>query len=461
MRIQPGSRGLRLLGYAIFLTIGSKTVVQAQMIGEIGPGPLPVRSSEATSQIVNPASPPVEPAQAPEAAADKPDNRPDGLMKLLGIEDGPVDIYGWIQNTYTGNTNGRPPSGTNFALYPNHTASSWMGNQYYLIFENPLESDDLNFGFRVDTLFGNDWQITHSYGLFDKAFNPGQFTGLDLPQIYANVHLPILTKGGLDIKGGRFYSIAGYESVLATNRPLLSWPYLLTYTPFTFFGVLTTLHLTDRIDIYNGAVNGPDRWINQNYRYSYLGAISIKSRDERTKLTLSLLTGGPNQLPRFPGPNPPVTPSGIPTGFAPRLVNPTYNSNTLTYADVTLVHQWSERLTQVGETFLFTESNVLGFRPPAGARRTAWFGAANWFLYDFNERLQGTWRTEIFRDDDGAATGVSDTFYAMTLGGIYKPRPWLWVRPEARYDWAQFKKPFNDGTRDSRFTVGIDLIVLF
>ena len=453
------------------------TVAVLSALSGAGFGPFPGRYAAAQgsggmgSRESRPSAVPVREAGGPEAASTsdvapdpdetKPDNRPDLLMQALGVEDAAVDIYGWLQNSYTGNTNGRPPSGTNFGLYPNHTASSWMGNQYYLIVENPLESEGVNFGFRVDTLFGNDFQITHSYGLFDNAFRPGQFPGIDLPQIYGEVHLPILTEGGLDVRGGRFYSIAGYESIMATNRPLLSWPYLLTYTPFTFFGALTTLHLTDRIDVYNGAVNGPDRWINSNYRYSYLGAISIKSRDERTKLTVSILTGGPNQLPRYPPAGADITPSGIPTGFAPRQVNPLYDRNVATYFDTTLVHHWNDRLTQVGEAFFFTESNVLGFSPPLGPRRTAWYGAANWFLYDFTAKLQGTWRTEIFRDDDGAATGVSDTLYAVTLGGIYKPKPWLWIRPEARYDWAQFKKPFNDGTRDSRFTIGIDVIFLF
>ena len=71
----------------------------------------------------------------------------------------------------------------------------------------------INVGFRLDTLFGNDWQFTRSYGLFDRAFPNNHFAGLDFPQIYGEFHLPILTPGGLDIKGGRFYSPAGYSSV--------------------------------------------------------------------------------------------------------------------------------------------------------------------------------------------------------------------------------------------------------
>ena len=46
-----------------------------------------------------------------------------------------------------------------------------MGNQYYLIFEKPLKQDDkINFGFRMDNLFGNDWQFNYMQGLFNRAF---------------------------------------------------------------------------------------------------------------------------------------------------------------------------------------------------------------------------------------------------------------------------------------------------
>ncbi len=49
----------------------------------------------------------------------------------------------------------------------------------------------------------------------------------------------------------------------------------------------------------------------------------------------------------------------------------------------------------------------------------------------------------------------------MTLGAIYKPRSYLWIRPEARYDWAQFGHPYSNGTRQSQLTLAVDAIFLF
>jgi hypothetical protein len=56
---------------------------------------------------------------------------------------------------------------------------------------------------------------------------------------------------------------------------------------------------------------------------------------------------------------------------------------------------------------------------------------------------------------------LGDRFYEMTLGAIYKPCPNLWIRPEARYDWAQYHSPYSGGTRDSQATLAFDVIVLF
>ena len=385
------------------------------------------------------------------------------LSRLLNIEDAPVKVYGWLQNSYTGNTNGRPRNDQNFSVFPNRNANEWQGNQYYLILERTLRQNDLiNFGGRFDTLYGNDWQFTKSYGLFDRAFKPNSFNGVDLPQIFAEVHLPVLTKNGLDIRGGRFFSIAGFENVQAVKRPLLSVPYLFNFTPFTLFGVFSTLHVTDRLNVYNGAVNGWDRWVDANYRHSYLGGFSYNSRDLKTSVTSIVLTG-PDQLPRFAPANSPFLLTGVVTN--PTLqgkVNPNYAGNWRTYFDTTVVHNWSDNLTEAAEAFFVHETNVPGLGPNGTVNReSAWYGAAHWYLYKFTSKVEGVFRSEIFRDQNGAATGQADNYYEITLGLPYKPKPWFWIRPEARYDWAQYHHPFNDGTRSSQLTLAFDVIFQF
>jgi hypothetical protein len=67
----------------------------------------------------------------------------------------------------------------------------------------------------------------------------------------------------------------------------------------------------------------------------------------------------------------------------------------------------------------------------------------------------------VFWDPFGAATASRSTFYEESLVLTYKPKPWIWICGEARYDWSQFSHPFSDGTRSSQLTLAIATILLF
>ncbi len=324
------------------------------------------------------------------------------LNRALGLEDSPVRLYGWLQNSFTGNADGTPADRSNFSVFPNRLANQWHGNQYYLVLENPIEPTDMvELGFRFDTLFGNDWQFTKSYGLFDNAFANNHFAGLDFPQIYGEIHLPILTPGGLDLKGGRFYSLAGYEAVPAISRPLLSVPYTFNFTPFTFVGLFTTLHLTDRVNLFNGTINGWDRWIDRNYKWGYIGGFTWKSRDEKTNITF-IGSSVPDQLPRYAPANSPFVPTGTitPPGLG-RLPNPFYANNPRGYTSLVVTHQWTERLAEAVQTDHVWEQKVLGFSLNGQPSSMAYHSFAHWFLYAFTDKVTGVWRSEVFWDPYG------------------------------------------------------------
>lgn len=384
------------------------------------------------------------------------------LARGLGIQKAPIKAYGWIENSVNVNANGRPTNDSNFSVYPDRLANQWMGNQYYLVLENPIEQQDtVNFGFRVDTLFGNDWHFTKSFGMFDGSFPNNAFAGIDFPQIYGEMHLPILTKGGIDFKGGRWYSIGGYEGAPAIARPLLSIPYSFNYTPFTFFGLLSTFHLTDRINIFNGTVNGWDRWLNESYKWGYIGGFTWISRTGRNTLGFTFVNGS-DQLPYFLPANTPYSPTSTPPiGFLGGRINPFYGASKRSYFSSVWTHKWSEKLLQVAETDQVYDPAEPGYSKNGAVSSIAYYGLVNWFLYSFTPKVTGVWRAETFWDPYGAATGVPNTYHEMTVGLVYKPKPWLWIRPEARVDWVQGTPVFNDSTRRSQLTFAMDVILLF
>lgn len=395
---------------------------------------------------------------------------PHFLQEALGLEELPFRFRGWIQNSFSGNP-ANPPDGINFGVFPNFQANQWQGNQYYLIVERlPDQEDQLTLGFRVDSFLGNDWLFSKSYGFADEAFDIGQFSGIDVPQFFAELHLPLFTDRGLDIRGGRWYSPAGFEGVQAIDRPLFSVTNLMTFTPFTFFGVLGIQHLDDRTDLYLGTVNGWDRFLNANYVWNTIAGLTRDSADGRTRLS-GFMVVGPNQLPFFPSANSTFLPVGVRTSAeVAGLTNFGYSRSNRFYASFVLTREWSDRLTQAMELAWVVDENTPLMTGPGsrqtGARNTRqdteWYGFANWFLYELDPKLTAVWRSEIFRDDDGVIFGTtSDTYYEMTLGLNWKPRPIFWVRPEVRFDWSQTGTPFDDGQSGRQITLNVDAILLY
>jgi hypothetical protein len=384
------------------------------------------------------------------------------LMKAIGWEESPVQIYGWIQNSFTGNTDGTPRNLSNVTVFPDRLANQWEGNQYYLIVENVLEqSDEINLGFRVDTLFGNDWEFTKDLGLFDNAFKTNSFAGLDFPQIYGSLHLPWLTENGIDVKGGRFYSPAGFESPMAIYRPGLSVPNIFNYTVFTYFGMLSTVHYSDRVDLYAGTVNGPNRWIDFSYVWNALVGLKWSSPDGRTTIT-DFFRVGPDQLPYFPRADAQFPVEGFPPPpYMAGKRNVGYTQRPRYYSSSMISHRWIERLNEVFEGDFVIDVDSPGFGANGTPQTTYIFGFVHWLLYDINPKVMGFWRSEIFSDPSGAATGLADTYYEITLGFRYEPKPWLWIRPEARYDWVEKGHPYADGTRSSQLTLAFDVIILW
>lgn len=385
-----------------------------------------------------------------EEAADPRDEFPRArlLADWLGIDESfPVQAYGWVQGNFTANPAVRV-DGQNFGYQPNNLANSFFFQQIYFILEKRVEQEDLvDLGFRIDNLFGDSWSNFRNVGFFDSAFQVDHF-GWNPPQMYGEIHLPIL--GGIDIKGGRFYSLAGYEDGMAPARPLLSTGYLFAFShPFTHFGVMSTWQPTERINIYNGIINGWDRWINEHYQWGYQGGVSWDSRDERTNLTLTA-NWGPNQISQ-PSPS---------TGLPVRSVRE-FTAGATNLFTLTLIRKMTDRFSLVAEADAGWQNRVYGLEGSRTGENAYWQGVSGWLMYDFRKDLTGVFRGEIFGDPQGFRSGYADNLQDMTLGLIWKPTQWIWFRPETRFDWSQHTSPFAGGTSKHQLTFGFDIIFLF
>ena len=78
-----------------------------------------------------------------------------------------------------------------------------------------------------------------------------------------------------------------------------------------------------------------------------------------------------------------------------------------------------------------------------------------------NRTPTAVWRAEMFWDPNGAATGIHNNYFEMTAGIQYRPRDWLWFRPEIRYDTSFPNPAYNDQTVRNQLTLGFDVILLW
>ena len=202
----------------------------------------------------------------------------------------------------------------------------------------------------------------------------------------------------------------------------------------------------------------------RHYKWNYLGGFTWTSKNGKATLAISYITG-PNNYPHFVPTNRPVYPEGIsPPGFLTGRKNILYGGTWRTTFTTVFTYKWSDTFTQVVETDQSIEKNVPGFGAGGTPNDAEWYSFGNWFLWQFWKKddrdiMTGVWRSEVFRDNNGVRTGFAANFYEMTLGLIIKPKPYLWIRPEARYDWCQGARPYTDGTRTSQFTLGVDAIL--
>ena len=123
-----------------------------------------------------------------------------------------------------------PASHYNGTLAPNDQ-DRFQFSQTYLVMEKTLNTKDCKWdvGGRVDLLYGSDYIYCESLGFEtnpdgSRKWNASEQYGLAMPQVYGEVGC-----GDLSMKIGRFYSIIGYESIMATSNFFYSQNYAVRY----------------------------------------------------------------------------------------------------------------------------------------------------------------------------------------------------------------------------------------
>ena len=370
-----------------------------------------------------------------------------------------IKIYGWLETGITLNPDG-PRDNQNFGRLFDDRANEFLLNQLSVTAERALDPKATGFdwGFKAQVMYGSDARFTHSLGLLDHATS--STVQPDLVEAYFNMHFPVITDGGLDLKLGKFVTLEGAETIDPRTNFFYSHDYIFNFgIPFSHTGALATWHATPWLDVIGGITRGVNTSIDDNNSsYGFHGGLGLNLMDG--KLT-ALAT----------------------THIGAETVR---NNHDLRYLnDLTVTWKISDKLTSITDVnYIFDE----------GAKAKG-YGIAQSVTYQFNDWLSAGVRAEIWRDQDGFYVGqfadASDpmrmlngdpgwTLDPRTVGGgkttyggltagvnikvpVHGPLAGMVIRPEVRLDEAlnSGTHPFGDSRNKSMLTVGIDTILTF
>lgn len=366
-------------------------------------------------------------------------------------------ISGWIDSGITFNADS-PQDNQNFGRFFDDRSNEPLLNQAVINFERALapQPGEFDWGFKLQLMYGSDARFIHSLGLFtDTAAT--SIVQPDLVEAYLNLHFPVFTEGGLDLKLGKWVTLEGAETIDPRTNFFYSHTYIFNFgIPFNHSGALATLHATKSLDLMAGVTRGVNTSIDDNNdSLAFHGGIGLNFNEGKVVVAASTHIG-------------PETPN---------------NNHDQRYLNcITTTWKITDKLTSITD---------LNYAHDDGANADA-YGIGQYFTYAINSVFTAGIRGEVFWDDDGfyvisyanthdpmralegeptidprTVGGGKTTYGAITAGvnikpPVPKPLAGLTIRPEIRYDRALTNtRPFNQSSDRDQFTAGVDFILTF
>lgn len=369
------------------------------------------------------------------------DHRLANLLDCLSVQNPfGFEYYGYVDQGYTWNPDS-PVDRLNGPVEVNYRSNDYQLNGLYLVGERKINPDlrRVQLGVRSDLLYGTDALLGGSSLGLDDNFSSGRFYGLALPQLYANVYLPL--GNGISCKVGKFYTPIGNEGLIATDNFFYSNYLGWNITPTTHTGVLVEGQLSETVQFQFGPNLGWNNSENTNHAASFLTGVQWTARDQRQRLNFAMQTG------RQQG----VISSG--------------DANVTVYSLI-FNHTINEKWHYLVEHDLLVSQSRIG--SPDDDFES--YSLANYLFYDISRDWRAGLRFEWLRDDDGTLVGFDParpaapgSFYNLTFGLNWHPRDHLRIRPEIRSDWQHrdsnaVPPAFNDNTSTTQWLISCDIL---
>jgi hypothetical protein len=343
------------------------------------------------------------------------------------LEQNRISAYGWLSGAFNGSTSAR----LNAPLGYDYRANRPELNQALLRLErlpDTAQTDHVDWGFRVDGLYGLDYRYTIAKGvLSDQLLRHNRTYGFDAFTFFGEVYLPRVAEG-MTVRFGRFATLPDVESVTAPDNYLHSHSMLNTYDAYTQFGVLTTTRLNRNFSLTLGLSAGND-----------------------------IMPGVPGAKPTLTGCLRATTDSNNDSHLScvSSLGNSRYAYGNVQNAVAhTWTHRFSERLHTSTELAYLWQTGVPGIGFAASK------AAVNFLALQVSDVGRVVLRNELFDDRQGGQrSGFASRYSTHTLGYGHTLSSTLVLRPEVRFDHAYDARAYDGGRSHNQVAVLLNLLV--
>jgi hypothetical protein len=421
---------------------------QAQQPSATEPGSAPASQPEPVEITAPLLPPPAAPPAAEEPAEPAEPAQRWWLMKSLQgswpsylLEAQRTQVYGWVAGSY----NVSSASENNQPVVWSDRANEFMLQQFWTRIERSVVTSDTTtptFGYRIDVLYGSDYRFSLMRGLWNEQLQNADgvqnLYGIDPISFYVNAYVPTLFQG-TEFRVGRHYCPFGVESLEAVSTPLMSRSYAFNWSPpFTHLGLMMLSTFSKEWSANLMLVNGNDVFIDPAQEMRFVG--SLKYIHPNTKDTFSFGTSlGRGKF----NTGEPFLPTTVALPFEPAGRN---NINVFDFV-------WTHTFNPV---FSYNFECIYGYQTGVPANvvgglialdRTSatahWGSLVHYLFVNFTPKLTGVVRLETFDDFEGQRTGFEGLYSAATIGLQIKPNKSVMIRPEIRYDYNGYSRPFE------------------
>jgi hypothetical protein len=365
-----------------------------------------------------------------------------------------VKLYGWVNAGISVSTSNKSNIPESYAIVPNRPEL----DQAVLRTErlpDTVQTDHVDWGFRLTTIYGIDYRWTTSQGWFSgQLLNHNRLYGFDPVEAYALLYIPHVAKG-MVIKAGRYISPPDIEAQLAPDNYLFTHSLMFTVDCYTQTGINADIKLNDHWSVMAGIHAGNDvapwnvaahptgmfmvRWVSKSNNDSIYGGIDSVNNGN--------FKGGHDNLQQ---------------------------------SNVTWTHRFNEAgtfLTSTEAYYIYQFNALVGGTVNNGPPHS-WFegvgpgapipgnapaiGVVNYTEWKFSKKdFLSVRPIDYLVDVKGERTGFPTTYASWTVGVTHRFNTLLSVRPEVRYEYAFSARPYDNGNRSGQLMFAIDMIARF